>query len=146
MENQNPVSQTFYQFIQSKVSTAEKELNGLHEEIRQLTDIDNLGDEYDSQPELSLEWQLQAALRRAKELFRSCLVVPDPTDNSEVQIGSRVEIVCDKHRQIIRLEGVSGRSDVCSLQTLLGRTIIGAKTGDKFMIGGRKVKIIKIFL
>jgi transcription elongation GreA/GreB family factor len=147
MENQkrNAVSPDFYQFIVNETEKLEIELNELREDIKHLADTGCLADDYDSQPEIAMEMQLQIALQQAKLRLEGCVVVPKPENNFQVQIGSQIELFFDNHRQIVRLEGVGGRPDICSLQSPLGCQIIGARVGDVFEVKDKKFKIINIF-
>lgn len=133
------VSINFFQLIKQRVLDLENELTTLQKESRESL----LGGEK-SRPELAHEEQLQKTLKEAKNVFRSCEPVPNPLHNNFVQVGSIVQFSFEGSLKILRVEGVGGYKDVCSLESPLGSKLLGATIGAEFMINKQKVKIEKI--
>jgi len=140
------VPPAFYKYLKDKVDRLEHELNDVQAEIRKRTETGSNGAEFDARPDLETEALLQNLLRKAKLLYRSSIQVPAPKDNFSVQIGSRVEFQYKNAKHVRYLEGLSGRTDVCSLATELGELLCGSKVGDEFDFMGSKVKILNISL
>ena len=135
------VSEDFFKVITKKVQKLELELKTLQEESREQHAQGNT-----SRNETNLEAQLQKALRTAKYSYKNSYVVPNPKDNETIQIGSQFELLFDRGCKIFRLEGFGGFPGVCSISSLLGSQLIGAKEGDEFMIKNKKIKVVKIIL
>jgi transcription elongation GreA/GreB family factor len=134
------VSKDFYNFLENKVIEIETELVAVQKESRAYCE-----NGHRTNPEKALEEQLQKSLKQAKACLRRCFPISKPADNLTVGIGSVVTLLINSNKEkIVRLEGMGGYLDACSLESPIGSKIFGAKKGDTFTVKKNVFEIIKI--
>lgn len=135
------ISEKFYKFIESKKNEIETELNSLHAESRRYRE-----NGHKSSPEMDNEKQLQKKLREAKTILRSCIpVYPSLGNDGVAQVGSYITILFGGVQKTLRLEGVAYfDKEVCSLETDLGKKLLGVKEGESFLFNNSVVNILNV--
>ncbi len=95
--------------------------------------------------ELRIASQLYA---NARQLGLCSVIIPEE-QNDIVKIGNVVEVkyLWDNKKIIFVVDGIPSYNDVCSVNSPLGRSLIGKKKGDVITIDGGnvRVRIEKIF-
>lgn len=138
--------------ILAKIEATEVRLREVQASTTEATEIGNVWHDNPAYDEVVMRTRaLDAQLRKLHDLLNGCTVVPLPTSNDKVALGTNVTIDNEGEEQTWQIVGFeSGDPDngLIAYNTPLAKQLLGARVGDtkKINIGGgvHSVRIISI--